>query len=208
MACKYELYNNPSASSKGKTRMHPRPLNNGKTSSKDITKRMAKSNTNSESQIKAVLDDFFNYMYEELAEGKSVHIEGLGDFQITLKSDVTIKHPEDVRAGSIKVDSIGFRPQKKVVDRLKNNVRFERTHSANASADSALAILDHVKAYFENPENKDKGITSQFVKLETGLADKTVSHYLHQLAMLGYLKNLSPDVHHPVYMSTEKLWNE
>ena len=207
MACKYELFDNPSASSEGKTRMHPRPLNNGKVDTEYIIKQMARSSINSDGMIKAVLDDFFDYVSEHLAEGRNVHIEGLGDFRITLSSDVVIKRPEDVRAGSIKVDGIGFRPQKKLMNSLKQNTTFVRTHSLHADTETPFAILSYVQEYFNKPEKAGMAITTRYISAITGLSQKKASECLHALVTAGYLTNPSPDVHHPIYLPTEKLLN-
>lgn len=59
-----------------------------------IAKDLAKISTVSNSDVQAVLGDIAGVMHSRMAQGKSVHIKGLGYFRYTLDTK-GVKNPED-----------------------------------------------------------------------------------------------------------------
>lgn len=204
MACKYELQKNPTAAPKGDKYYHARPKNNRKCDLDEICREVARGNMLSEPQIKATTQEVIHAIMLHLSEGENVNINGLGEFQITLSCPAT-RHPEEIRAGSIDVKSVKYKPSKKLVDNLKLRTTFERTHANTTTIDKSESLLPTIIEYFQNPENGGKAITSRYLHFKLRITIQKASDMLHELVTKGYLLNPSTDVHHPMYIKGERL---
>lgn len=204
MACKYELQKNPTSAPKGDKYYHARPKNNGRTDLQHICHEVAMGSTLSETQINAMTQEVIRMMMTHLSEGESVHFDGLGDFQITLSCPHT-RHPEEVRAGSISVKSIAYKPSKALVEELRLKTKFERTHSYTTTVDKSEALLPTIIEYFKDEKNAGKAITSRYLSCTLHITVQKASDMLHELVTKGYLRNPSTDVHHPMYIEGERL---
>ncbi len=205
MACKYELRKNPSKSPGGSKYYHARPMNNGKADLDDICLQLVKGSGNTVDDIKAKIKNFIAELGCQLSEGKSVHIEGLGEFQMSLSCPPGTRHPEAIRAGSISVKGVTFKPSKQLVQVLRRDATFERTHVVSSSIQHCDVLLPLVKEYFADPANEDKAITSRYLAARASITPKKASEMLHEMVERKYLRNLSPDTHHPLYFPTERL---
>lgn len=204
MSCKYELQKNPKAAPGGDKYYHARPKNNRKCDLDDICREVGKSHIQSETLIKATAQEIINAIMRHLSEGEHVHINGLGEFQITLDCPRT-RHPEEIRAGSIEVKSVKYKPSKKLVSDLKFRTTFERTHAYTINIDKCESLLPTIIEYFDNPANEGKAITSRYLNRTVHITIQKASDMLHELVLKGYLRNPSPDVHHPLYIEGERL---
>lgn len=204
MACRYELQKNPKAAPNGDKYYHARPMNNRKCDIDDICHEVAKNNILSETQIKATAQEIINVVMRRLSDGENVHLNGLGEFQITLSCPRT-RHPEEIRAGSIDVKSVKYKPSRKLVSGLKRNTTFERTHAYNTKIDKCESLLPIIVEYFKNPANEGKAITSRYLNRTVHITVQKASDMLHELVTKGYLRNPSTDVHHPMYIEGERL---
>jgi len=205
MACKYELRKNPSKAPSGSKYYHARPMNNGKTDLNRICLDMNRGYPGSAEDVKAVIKNFVAEVERHLGLGENVHIDGLGDFQVTLACPPKTKHPEDIRAGSIMVKSVAYKPSKQLVNDLRRETSFERTHAATSNIQHCEALLPAVIEYFTDPANKGKAITSRYLADKACVSVQKASDMLHEMVAKGYLRNPSPDVHHPMYIEDEKL---
>ena len=76
---------------------YPRAIVQGKpVETETIAKDLAKISTVSNSDVQAVLGDIAGVMHTRMAQGKSVHIKGLGYFRYTLNT-VGVKDIKDFR---------------------------------------------------------------------------------------------------------------
>lgn len=108
---------------------YPKAIVQGKPiETETIAKDLAKISTVSNSDVQAVLSDIAGVMHTRMAQGKSVHIKGLGYFRYTLDT-VGVKNEED----------FDFEKQKKAV-----RVEFipERSKLANGVYTRALVDSD------------------------------------------------------------------
>ena len=62
---------------------------------------------------------------EALKEGNTVTIDGLGTFSVTAQPNRDVEEPSKIRAESIKLKGIGFKPSPKLKDRL-SDIEFTR----------------------------------------------------------------------------------
>ncbi|EYA63880.1 HU family DNA-binding protein [Bacteroides fragilis] len=121
---------------------YPKAIVQGKpVETETIAKDLAKISTVSNSDVQAVLGDIAGVMHTRMAQGKSVHIKGLGYFRYTLDT-VGVKNEAD----------FDFEKQKKAV-----RVEFipERSKLANGAYTRALVDSDQLEWIELSPETED-----------------------------------------------------
>lgn len=121
---------------------YPRAVVQGKpVETETIAKDLAKISTVSNSDVQAVLGDIAGVMHTRMAQGKSVHIKGLGYFRYVL--DTT---------GVKSLDDFDFQKQVKAV-----RVEFipERTKLFGGTYTRALVDSDELEWIELSPETKD-----------------------------------------------------
>ena len=92
---------------------YPRAIVQGKpVETETIAKDLAKISTVSNSDVQAVLGDIAGVMHTRMAQGKSVHIKGLGYFRYTLNT-VGVKDIKDFNfAKQVKAVRVEFIPER------------------------------------------------------------------------------------------------
>ena len=121
---------------------YPQAIVQGKpVETETIAKDLAKISTVSNSDVQAVLGDIAGVMHTRMAQGKSVHIKGLGYFRYTLDT-VGVEDLED----------FDFEKQVKAV-----RVEFipERTRLANGTYTRALVDSDQLEWIELSPDTQD-----------------------------------------------------
>ena len=121
---------------------YPRAVVQGKpVETETIAKDLAKISTVSNSDVQAVLGDIAGVMHTRMAQGKSVHIKGLGYFRYVLDT-----------VGVDSLEDFDFEKQVKAV-----RVEFipERTRLANGTYTRALVDSDQLEWIELSPETKD-----------------------------------------------------
>ena len=121
---------------------YPRAVVQGKpVETETIAKDLAKISTVSNSDVQAVLGDIAGVMHTRMAQGKSVHITGLGYFRYTLDT-----------VGVDSLEAFDFEKQVKAV-----RVEFipERTKLANGTYTRALVDSDQLEWIELSPDTKD-----------------------------------------------------
>lgn len=122
---------------------YPQSIVQGKpVETETIAKDLARISTVSNSDVQAVLGDIAPVLHRFMAQGKSVHIKGLGHFRYTLDTR-GVADPKD----------FDFRKQVKAV-----RVQFspEREKSASGSITRALVDSDSLEWIELSPETKDE----------------------------------------------------
>lgn len=121
---------------------YPRAVVQGKpVETETIAKDLAKISTVSNSDVQAVLGDIAGVMHTRMAQGKSVHITGLGYFRYTLDT-----------VGVDSLEAFDFEKQVKAV-----RVEFipERTRLANGTYTRALVDSDPLEWIELSPDTED-----------------------------------------------------
>ena len=121
---------------------YPRAVVQGKpVETETIAKDLAKISTVSNSDVQAVLGDIAGVMHTRMAQGKSVHITGLGYFRYTLDT-----------VGVDSLEAFDFEKQVKAV-----RVEFipERTKLANGTYTRALVDSDQLEWIELSPDTED-----------------------------------------------------
>ncbi len=121
---------------------YPRAVVQGKpVETETIAKDLAKISTVSNSDVQAVLGDIAGVMHTRMAQGKSVHITGLGYFRHTLDT--------------VGVDSLEAFDFEKQVEAVRVEFIPERTKLANGTYTRALVDSDQLEWIELSPDTKD-----------------------------------------------------
>ncbi|WP_455674062.1 HU family DNA-binding protein [Phocaeicola sp.] len=112
--------------------LYPRLLKTGTINTDDLTKYISKGTTFSEGEVAGILKRLGDKMADLMGQGYTVKIDGIGIFSASLgleeeKEAETLDKDESRRnARSIKVDSIRFRADKRLVSETNSQCRLER----------------------------------------------------------------------------------
>lgn len=199
MAFQYDLHENPNPYGNNKKRYHARPASNGTMSAEQLIEHMSKHNGLSKAVNSSILMTLHEVLVERLSEGENINIPGLGNLQATLSCPET-RTPNATRAGSIKIKSVKLKAEKELIKEVTRKAKFVRTrfktHSLKYGDEELISLII---TYF----NDHDFITRRTLENEFGLQPRTANNKLKQLVKDSILKNVSPDIHHPMYVLTE-----
>ena len=152
MAILFDWYENPDSYDKSPEDkiLHPRLRLNGSRSTDELRRDIQARCSLTETDVTAVLDAVSHVMGRELAEGRQVHLDGIGYFRVKLNSLEPITSPK-LKANQMKLKAnIGFKADKKLRSSV-SVVKVERSklklHSVPRSNEEIDRLLT---AYFSN----------------------------------------------------------
>lgn len=188
MAIQFDWYENPpKTGQQGEEKtLHPRLRLNGKVSTAQLRARIQKHCTLTETDVIAVLDALSHAMGEELAEGKQVHLDGIGFFRPNLVSTEPVTWETERKRTKVKLKGIVYRPDRLLMSEV-GNVKVQPTkfsfHSEKLTNEEIDALL---AKYFA---------THDFVQRKSfqtlcGMAQTTANRHLRRLCEEGKLKNV------------------
>ncbi|MBQ4632302.1 MAG: HU family DNA-binding protein [Prevotella sp.] len=111
MAIYYRLYQNNNEQHKGYGKWYARAVMMRSVSTKELAVTMQENCTVKRGDIEAVLRELSSTMMKELADSKSVRIEGLGSFKVGLKTSGSDSVKEFTAAANVKGMHIIFTPE-------------------------------------------------------------------------------------------------
>ena len=85
----------------------------------------ALASTFSYGEVKGLVENLTILIAEALEGGNTVTIDGLGTFSVTARPNREVEDPLKIRAESIKLKGIGFKPSPKLKERLRS-IEFTR----------------------------------------------------------------------------------
>lgn len=126
MAIKYRMTTRPDnlSTSSGKG-LYPRIIRNQNMDSSALAKRLSKGSPLLKGEMLGCIEQIKSQLIEELLNGNSVSIDGLGTFSLSAEANRSVDRPEEIRAASIHVKSVNFRAAPELMSRMKE-ARFER----------------------------------------------------------------------------------
>ena len=146
MAILFDWYENPQSSEQQgeENALHPRLRLNGKMSTAQLRARIQKRCTLTETDVIAVLDALSHAMGEELADGKQVHLDGIGFFRPNLVSTEPVTEKTKYKNTKVKLKGIVYRPDQALLDEV-GRIKVQRTkfpfHSARLTVGEIDALL-------------------------------------------------------------------
>nr|MBP7487703.1 HU family DNA-binding protein [Parabacteroides sp.] len=125
MAIKYRMTKRPDnlSTSSGKG-LYPRIIRNQNMDSSALAKRLSKGSPLLKGEMLGCIEQIKSQLIEELLNGNSVSIDGLGTFSLSAEANRSVDRPEEIRAASIHVKSVNFRAAPELMSRMKE-ARFE-----------------------------------------------------------------------------------
>jgi len=195
MTARYDLYESPNPDNNtGKRNIHARLVTDGTVNSEEIAEKIEYSSTLTIGDVKAVLSALSHHVSELLSQGKRVHLEGLGYFQMTL-SCPPVKTIKEVKGDQITCKSVAFRPEKTLKNKLQATkfLRSEKRniHSPKHKEKKILALLnEHFKEHHY--------ITRAGFEKLSGFTKTTANSHLARLVESDILKK-EGFPHHPFY---------
>jgi predicted histone-like DNA-binding protein len=159
----------------------------------EIADQIHEMSTLAASDVKGVLVSLSHLMSKELALGRRIHLEGLGYFQLTL-SCPPVSSEREIRAESIGVKSISFRPEISFKERFRA-IPVARARRKNHSKLHSEEEIDHLLSrYFAENEF----MTSARFRMLFGLTKSTTTRRIQQLLAAGKLRKVGLSGH-PLY---------
>ncbi len=196
MAIQFELYKTPHPKDEeGKETYHARVVNFQHIDTDYLAKEIQIATSLTQGDVKSVLDSLSHFMGDRLREGESVHLDGIGYFQIKLNSKEPITSPK-LKANQIKLKAnISFKADIKLKKSV-SVVHLERSklkpHSASRSNEEVDKLLTN---YFSNNPILTR---SDFQRL-CGFTPTTAARHIKRLKEEKKLKNIHT-YYNPIYM--------
>lgn len=196
MAIQFELYKTPRPKDEeDKVTYHARVVNFQHIDTDYLAKEIQIATSLTEGDVKSVLDSLCHFMGDRLREGESVHLDGIGYFQIKLNSKEPITSPK-LKANQIKLKAnISFKADAKL-KRSVSVVHLERSklkrHSTSRSNDEIDRLLTN---YFSN----NPVLTRSDFQGLCNFTASTAARHIKRLKEEKKLKNINT-YYNPIYM--------
>ena len=154
MSAQYDLYETPDIKQTGeKQPLHPRIVPKGTIGQDEFLDRVHKFTGISRSLLAGAMQSFQNELKDLLANGWIVELGEIGYFSVSLQGP-PVMHKKDVRAQSIKLKNINYRPTKQFKREVGYDMRLERTESltrpkgnGRSEAECLALITAHLEKY-------------------------------------------------------------
>ncbi|WP_455668339.1 HU family DNA-binding protein [Phocaeicola sp.] len=187
MAILFDWYEDPKPSARegGEKTLHPRIKQNGTASTNTLRDRIQRRCSLTRTDVSAVLDALSQVMGEELADGRRVHLDGIGYFHPTLTTTEPVTEDTKRKNTKVKLKAITFRADqalKNEVGKIKAKCLEGNFHSdkiTNEEIDRRLTRYFTTHAFMRRKD---------FQAL-CGLLVSTANHHLRRLCSEGKLKN-------------------
>ena len=147
MAIQFELYKTPRPKDEeSKEVYHARVINFQHIDTDYLAKEIQIATSLTEGDVKSVLESLSHFMGDRLREGQSVHLDGIGYFQIKLNSQEPITSPK-LKANQIKLKAnISFKADAK----LKRSVSVVHVERSKLKPHSAVLSNDEIDKLLTN----------------------------------------------------------
>lgn len=151
MAINFEWYDNPVPPEKeDEKKVHARITLNGSMETDEIRSRIQTRCSLTETDVSAVLDALSHIMGEQLAEGRQIHLEGIGYFYPTLKCKGPVTRDMKRKNTLVELKGIKFRADQTLKNEMGpiklKNIR----HEGHSNKLSTVEIDLRLKEYFKD----------------------------------------------------------
>lgn len=197
MAILFDWYEDPKSSDKqGKEKtLHPRIKLNGSVGTDVLRRRIQERCSLTETDVSAALDALSHIMGEELAEGRQVHLDGIGYFYPCLTSTEPVTAETKRKLTKVKLKAIKFRADRTLksefgtlkVKCLKGSLNFK--HLTDEEIDRRLTNYFKIHQFLRRTD---------FQEL-CGMVRSTAMRHIRRLRSEGKLENLG-GLMQPIYV--------
>ena len=195
MALKYEFYRNPNCATTNKKRYHARIVPNGRVSTDRLAKEIQKESSLTVADVKSVLIALADKMAEHLGDGRKVHLEGIGYFQVNLHCKEEVRTMHGARSENIEFKSVSFRADAN----LKKSLKKEKIQRSKNKPHSMPITEKEIDAKLTEYFAQNPILTRRDFEFLCMQVKSTACRTLRKLVEAGKLKNVSTP-RNPVYV--------
>ncbi|MGL5272634.1 MAG: HU family DNA-binding protein [Phocaeicola sp.] len=196
MAIQFDFYQNPN-STKEEIQYHPRIVNNSSLETDEILELINHRCSLTDSDVVSCLTELSHIISEGLSQGRSVYLEGIGSFNLSLTCtapEITLKS----RAEHVEIKGITFRPATKLKKRL-STVRLERSEDKKHSALLTEQQVDEkIALHFTNNHTLTRLQLEQLCQFTRS----TALRHINRLIAEGKIININ-STNQPIYVKGE-----
>jgi len=167
----------------------------GRISTDRLAKEIQKECTLTVADVKSVLIALADKMSEHLGEGRKIHLEGIGYFQVNLHCKEEVRTMHGARSENIEFKNVSFRADIDLKKNLKNQKIRRSRNKPHSKPMTEKEIDEKLTEHFANNPiltRRDFEFLCQQVK-------PTACRLLRKLVEAGKLKNVSTP-RNPVYV--------
>lgn len=147
--------------------------------------------------VKATLSALRELMIYQLVNGSRVTIPGIGHFSLSVRLQVPPGCPvEKVTAANIIVRNIDFRPDARLLAKVRQGARFERS---TKSSKSTVYSPERLQSLLERYLATNVYITRRIMEYQFGLRSGTALRWLRHFVSTGFLRR-EGSRNSPVYL--------
>lgn len=191
----YDFYENPGKSSEfQKSKYHVRICNRQTVDTDNIVKAISKQCTLTPADIHAVIVAFQDEIAFQLQQGKIVHLDGLCQFDISLKSRLDESSGKE-NGPDIVLKSVNINPDKKLTERVRKSL-CHRVKSRGKHSDS-ISEIDIIGVLTEHFKKKSTITRAEFQN-QCSITKYMACIHINRLLSEGKLKNIGYR-RHPIY---------
>ncbi|MDC7135177.1 MULTISPECIES: HU family DNA-binding protein [Bacteroides] len=190
MKALYDFFRTPQPKDSNKVRYHARLVVRDTITLEEIAENIESRSSLRQSDVTGTFIEFANIFKQELSNGNSIHIDGIGSFRIKAESP-EVRSLKEIRSENIHCSGIIFTPEKDLLRELKAT-SFEKVSETHRSQELSDIEIDGKLAEFF----KDNScITTQQLCSICGLRKATALRRLQRrvddgkLSHPGYLRS-------------------
>lgn len=188
MTAWYEFGKIPHPAEEGESLLYPRIVSTKTVTTRELAKDIADGTTLNAGEVQAALFMLVQRIRRHLADGERVQLDDLGYFSLALECTRPVSDPSEVRAESIRLKDINFRPCKSMLEETQSLLKPVRypVKPREASKLSEEAIKARLDAYFQ----RTPAITRTNFMQITGIGRLRAYEELNRLLEEGYLRRV------------------
>ena len=146
MSALYDFFLTPQPKDSNKKRYHARLVVRDTITLEDIAGIIESRSSLRKGDVIGSFIEFANVFKDELSNGNSIHIEGVGSFRIKAESP-EVRSPKEMRAEHIRCAGVVFTPEKELLRKLKATT-FEKVRETRRSQELSDIEIDGTLAEF------------------------------------------------------------
>lgn len=197
MAILFDWYETPKPTDKQKEEksLHPRIMLNGSVGTDRLRNKIQIRSSLSETDVTAVLDALSHVMSEELADGRQVHLDGIGYFYPTLTCTETVVATTKRKSTKVKLKCIKFRADQT----LKNGIGAIKVQHVKLNDHSCKLTNEEIDKRLDNYFKTHQFLRRSDFQRLCGMMKTTAMRHIRRLRDEGKLENLG-SLMQPIYV--------
>jgi len=197
MAILFDWYELPEPKDKQREEkiLHPRIRLNGSTTTDELRRRIQERSSLTETDVSAVLDALSHVMGEDLAEGRQVHLDGIGYFHPVLTSTEPVTAATKRKTTKIKLKGIKFRADQV----LKNEIGAIKAKPLGLNEHSQKLSDKEIDRRLTSYFSTHQFLTRDKFQVLCGMMRSTAQLHIRLLRSEGKLENVGK-LNQPIYI--------